>query len=413
MSDSEIPLGDGKFAVAIDRPATIDELQDTVRARVGQGHAIYPQGGCTSLDFGDPPAREGVAISTRGLARVIDYPHEDMTITVEAGMTMAEIDRILSVHNQRLCIDAPMWDRATIGGVYATNWTGPKRFGLGRPRDQVIGISFVNSAGELIHGGGRVVKNVAGYDFPKLLTGSMGTLGIISELTLKVRPKPEASIVVVVRIESLKLAQSLDCLNTSKVRPVAIEVLCKSMESPIASVTERRWDLAVGLEGTKATVDWERDILLAELRPFIDNKDTSFVREAEHEREYWDVFAAEMQSPHQLSMRANIRPSMVGDFLNGLNHDQWLVQSHAGSGVVQANLVGSFDLEQDAVGIDRIREFVRACGGSLTLPTCPTAWKPRLKVWSEPHPDWAIAERIKQALDPLGVMNPGRFVGRI
>ena len=119
-----IPLGDGKNALAIDRPTSINELRQAVRTRAAEGQGIYPQGGCTALNYGGIPAKPGVAISTLGLARVIDYPHEDMTITVEAGITLAEIDRILGAHNQRLCIDAPDANLATIGGIYATNWTG-------------------------------------------------------------------------------------------------------------------------------------------------------------------------------------------------------------------------------------------------------------------------------------------------
>ena len=142
------------------------------------------------------PGRPGVAIDTRSLGRVIDYPHADMTITVEAGITAAALRAVLAEQNQRLLIDVPQADRATLGGVFATNTSGPRRFGLGRPRDQIIGVSFVTSEGVVVKGGGRVVKNVAGYDFPKLLTGSMGTLGIITQMTLKVRPMPEASAIV-------------------------------------------------------------------------------------------------------------------------------------------------------------------------------------------------------------------------
>ncbi len=120
----------------------------------------------------------------------------------------------------------PHPDRATLGGIYATNTSGPRRYGSGRPRDQIIGVSFVTSSGVVVKGGGRVVKNVAGYDFPKLMTGSLGTLGIITQLTLKVRPIPEASALVWVPFTTLKtLAVALDQLNTSSTRPIALELL--------------------------------------------------------------------------------------------------------------------------------------------------------------------------------------------
>ena len=193
------PLGDGRHAHATIRPESIESLCQAVREQVALGHAIYPQGGCTALGYGGIPGRPGVAIDTRSLGRVIEYPHADMTITVEAGITAEALRQVLAEQNQRLQIDVPQADRATLGGVFATNTCGPRRFGLGRPRDQIIGVGFVTSEGALVKGGGRVVKNVAGYDFPRLLTGSLGTLGIIAQMTLKVRPLPEASAVLWVR----------------------------------------------------------------------------------------------------------------------------------------------------------------------------------------------------------------------
>ena len=169
----------------------------------------------------------------RAISRLIDYPFADMTITVEAGMTLSALRAILAEQHQRVLVDAPDPERATLGGIYATNTSGPRRFAAGRPRDQIIGVSFVTSEGVVVKGGGRVVKNVAGYDFPKLLTGSMGTLGIITQLTLKVRPIPEASALVWVPFWNPKsLADTLDQLNTSGTRPVALEFLNGSVPEP-------------------------------------------------------------------------------------------------------------------------------------------------------------------------------------
>src|SRR5262249_5636495 len=150
----------------------------------------------------------------------------------------------------------------------ATNTCGPRRFGLGRPRDQIIGVSFVTSEGVAVKGGGRVVKNVAGYDFPKLLTGSLGTLGIITQMTLKVRPLPEASAIIWVPFSKVELLSgTLDALNTSGSRPVALELLnrpaAETIGEPLGLPTGD-WVIAIGLEDNAASVGWQINQLMTE-----------------------------------------------------------------------------------------------------------------------------------------------------
>ena len=144
------------------------------------------------LDYGLPPARPGVAVELRALDKVIDFPARDMTITVEAGITIARLDEITRAEGLHLPIDVPDPERATLGGAIACNVSGPRRYGYGTFRDYMLGITTVNDRGEEVSAGGRVVKNVAGYDLMKLHTGAMGTLGVITQVTLKLRPVPEA-----------------------------------------------------------------------------------------------------------------------------------------------------------------------------------------------------------------------------
>ena len=207
-------------------PRAARPFATTVREQVALGQAIYPQGGKPSLDYGGTPGRPGVAIGTTAISRLIDYPYADMTITVEAGMTLASLSgdsgRSAAAIAGRCTFSGP----SDLGGIYATNTSGPRRFGAGRPRDQIIGVSFVTSEGVVVKGGGRVVKNVAGYDLPKLLTGSLGTLGIITQLTLKVRPIPETSAIAWVCFRNLQASsEALDRLNVSETRPIAVELL--------------------------------------------------------------------------------------------------------------------------------------------------------------------------------------------
>lgn len=406
-------LGDGRPASATDRPETVDALRQAVVDRVKQGHALYPQGGGTALDFGGIPRQPGVVIDIRALSQVIDYPAADMTITVQAGITMAALRAVLAEQRQRVLVDAPHPDRATVGGVFATNTSGPRRFGAGRPRDQLIGVSFVTSDGALVKGGGRVVKNVAGYDFPKLLTGSLGTLGIITQLTLKVRPIPEADSLVWVPFSTAdSLGPVLDRLNTSATRPVAVELLNPTgarLAGEALGFPVGDWAIVVGFEDNAASVAWQVDRLMIEL-----GRTNIVIREGADAAPLWSSlteFQAAEVGP--VSFVANLRPSTVAPFVRGLDPDRWAVQTHAGNGIVRAHALGASDWQALAPEIDRLRAAADRDGGNLILSRCPTEAKERLRVWGEPRPDWALAERVKRALDPKGVMNPGRFVATI
>ena len=172
--------------------------QAELAAVVSEAHAAgtplqHPLGGGTSLEYGLPARQAGLGLSLTGLTRVVDYPARDMTITVEAGLPLAELAGILAGERQWLPVEGPQPAEATIGGLMATAWSGPRRYGWGTMRDFVIGVSAVDGRGIPFKGGGRVVKNVAGYDFCKLLTGSCGTLAVVTQLTLKLRPLPDRS----------------------------------------------------------------------------------------------------------------------------------------------------------------------------------------------------------------------------
>ncbi len=395
------------------RPRSVDQLREEV-ARLGQARAaIYPQGGGTALDYGNPPTREGAVIETTALDRVIDYPVADMTITVEAGMTLDALQAILAKENQRLPLEAPFPDRATLGGIFATNTSGPRRFGLGRPRDLIIGVSFATCDGNIVKGGGRVVKNVAGYDFPRLLTGSMGTLGILTQMTLKTRPKPESTALVWLSpAVASDMGQALDDLNTSATRPVAIEMLnhsaaemhARTLQTPVADQV-----LVIGFEDNAASVSWQIDALRGEFPGW-----SIEVRRDAEANPAWDsltAFAADATGP--FSAVANMRPSAVSSCLSAIDPQRCAVQAHAGSGLVRLHARGDWT-EQGAIEILHwIRAYALEADGNLVVTRAPDAWKPRLGVWGEPRGDWPLMAKVKAALDPLGVMNPGRFVATI
>jgi glycolate oxidase FAD binding subunit len=406
-------LGDGRFAYATDRPPTLEALAERVALRASDGVALYPQGGRTALDFGGIPRDPGVAIDLRALDRVVDYPASDMTITVEAGITLEKLRETLAREGQRLCLDAPRPERATLGGIYATNACGPNRFALGRPRDQIIGVRFVDSGGQILKGGGRVVKNVAGYDLPKLLTGSMGTLGILAELTLKVRPLPETSVLAWIRFKSLlDASRALDRLTTSGTRPVALELMNEPGAARVGQslgLPVDAWVLAIAYEGNAASVEWQVDRLMLELG----RTDLVFAREDEAARLNAELVESQAGRDSVVSFLVNLRPSRALEWLGLLDQGRWSLQAHAGDGIIRAHLRPGEGMDELGSEVDRLRADAVRLGGNLTLPRCPTAWKGRLRVWGQPRDDGAVASRIKQALDPRGLLNPGRFVGSI
>jgi len=401
-------LGDGRFASVTHHPKSVDELRSIVQSAVASGLAIYPQGGGTSLGYGGIPNRPGVAVRLGRIARVIDYPFADMTVTVEAGMTLSALRALLARQGQRLAIEAAHPDAATLGGIYATASTGPRRFGWGRPRDQIIGVSFVAGDGELVRGGGRVVKNVAGYDFPKLLTGSLGTLGIITELTLKVSPRPEASAVILVVFDSLSAARAaLDQLNVSGTRPIALELIDDYL--PDGPPRGGQWSLMVGFEGNRAAVEWQVRRLESELG----RTELNVLRDHEAETVWLSIVDHEAGEGGPLGFSSSFAPSRVIEFLARVDPEAWSIRVHAGNGVVRGVARSDGDLETWASEVERLRAEASRLGGSLVLPRCPTSWKGRLNVWGPPRPDWTIAEKVKLALDPGRVLNPGRFIGTI
>ena len=308
-------------------PRSSKTLPDRVGEQVAARPRDLPARGTHRSRLRRHPGRPGVAIDTTAISRLIDYPFADMTITVEAGMTLSALRAILATQHQRVLVDAPHPDRATLGGIYATNTSGPRRFSAGRPRDQIIGVSFVTSDGVVVKGGGRVVKNVAGYDFPKLLTGSMGTLGIITQMTLKVRPIPEASALVWVPFWNPKnLADTLDQLNTSATRPIALELLTlgRNAGRPRTGLADRPGSSS---SASKTTRRRSRGSSTAEDRAEPRRFRGRRGRRRRAALEALTEFQAARAGP--ISFVANLRPSSVASFIDGLDPERWSVQAHA------------------------------------------------------------------------------------
>ncbi|WP_439623693.1 FAD-binding oxidoreductase [Gemmata sp.] len=369
-------------------PASVADLSALVTQARAAKHGVYPVGGRTTLDVGLPPIKPGVAVDTTALNRVIDYPARDMTITVQAGSTVAAVQAALAKEGQWLPVDVPAPERATVGGAVAVNQSGPRRYGYGTLRDYVIGISFVTDDGAEVKAGGRVVKNVAGYDLMKLQIGALGTLGVVTQVTLKVKPKPEASAAVVFGCDAAALGPVLDLLHDSKSRPVAVEVLNAAAwrAAGVAPAVAAEWVVAVGFEEKAATVAWQRETVLAELKTAA----VAQVAEVADAAGLWAAITELQLRNDSLHIRkATVLPSKTAEALVKL--PEGLVHAHGLTGVLWYH--------GDA-----------AVAGSA-IRRSPPLTKKAAPVWGTPTPDWELMRHVKKTLDPDNVFNPGRLFG--
>ena len=398
-------------------PASAGELSRFVgeNARTGR-RAMYPVGGRTALHYGYPPATPGIIVSTSRLTGTVDYPARDMTVTVEAGIRLNQLAGILKAERQQLPVDVAQSQRASLGGAVATNTSGPRRFGCGTLRDYVIGLSAVDAQGRLFRAGGRVVKNVAGYDLCKLLVGSLGTLAVITQVTLKLRPLPESSVLLWTTWNGFDdIDIVLERLLTSETRPVALEVLNSGAAKQIAAESRRDLPaglpvLCIGLEGSQRETGWQTETLKDELSPFGPQKieviaggDTSTV---------WSALTEfQVCSDDPLSFQANLPPSATLELVERATQLGAAVQAHAGNGIVIGHLPDDdATVEKAARIVTPLRQMARQAKGNLVVLSCEDGWKSRLPIFGEPEPSRPLMRRLKSSLDPHNLLNPGRFI---
>jgi glycolate oxidase FAD binding subunit len=398
-------------------PANQEELASCIREAFDGNTPLYPMGGRTSLEFGLPVKSPGTGLSLAKLNRVVDYPARDMTITVEAGVTMRTLAELLAKERQRLPVDVPQADRATIGGVIATNWNGPRRFGEGTLRDFVIGIHAVDGRGQSFKGGGRVVKNVAGYDFCKLLTGSLGTLGIITQVTLRLKPIPEQSVLIACSLPDAAAAERhLAALVNSKIRPTAIELLVGPAwhnEPTLAALRRESTSalyLVVGLEGTGPEIEYMVKALSDAWRE-MDIDAPLVVGETAALWHKLTEFAATGESP--LDLKANVVPSGTLAVIEAARHidPDASIQAHAGNGIViiKMSQFPTGGLSRALVG--HLQPIAARHHGQVIVLANPSgAEMTHQSVWGATDSPLELMTAVKRRFDPRDILNRGRFV---
>jgi glycolate oxidase FAD binding subunit len=390
-------------------PSSVDELAAALKAADDGGQAVAAVGGGTQLDLGMPPTRLDLVLETIHLDRVVEYEPADLTVTVEAGIRFSALQRVLHEAGQFLALDPPVSESATIGGLIATNVSGPLRLAYGTARDLVIGTRVANADGTLTRSGGRVVKNVAGYDLNKLYIGSLGTLGVIVELSFKLAPVPPAAATLAGQFSELSSARALlGTVVRSALAPLAIELLGPG--AAMACGLSHGNVVIFRLGGYAEAVDRQ----VRDLSALITQH--GGVRAEAHENLWEDLARMRVAAQHRdvvLKAAAPLAEStaLVEILERGLSDLQPHVWAHAGNGVAYA----ACDALASADSLGQLRRDVTALGSnaSLVVQRCPTELKRVVDVWGDPGSSIALMRALKTKLDPKGTLNPGRYVGGI
>jgi glycolate oxidase FAD binding subunit len=404
MAPSTVEPGDvvaGMRPTAAVEPASVAEAAEVMRALAVDRLAVAFVGGGTDLELGAAPSRLDVVLRTRRLARIREHAPSDQIVAVEAGMTVAALQRALAPHGQRLALDPPDPERATVGGVVAANAFGPRRTRFGAVRDLVIGVTLVRADGVVAHGGGKVVKNVAGFDLPRLLCGSLGTLGLVAEVVFRLHPLPEASGTAVFEgLAGVDVREAVPGLRELAVEPAALAAFS---DGP-------RFRLAVRFEGFAPGVRDQLERVLA-------RAGGGARLEGAEEAALWARHDA-LRSAGPVRAKATFAPAALVRALDALAP---LRQALGGAPLAIHPALGVVFLagearepEAVAAAVASARAALRPLGnGALVLAAAPAALRTRTDPWGAPPAGLEIMRRLKRELDPDARLAPGRFVGGI
>jgi glycolate oxidase FAD binding subunit len=391
----------GREALAarlIAEPRDSDEIAALVRYCEAGNITLAPIGAARTLgEIRRAPASLGVSLVR--MDRVVSYEPDDMTVIVEPGMTLEALNLRLGEHGQRLPLDPCNPGATTLGALIGASQTGPLRLSEGTPRDLLIGVRFVGHAGRTVHGGGRVVKNVAGYDLMKVMTGSFGTLGIITEAAFKLRPLPEGY-----TLGLLPFARAADAFGAALKLHDALPLVHAEVLSPALSGRfgyPEAYLLMAAIAGSASELEYQRGHF-GGLGGAVFSDGARAVETYDQLRDLEFASAA-------LAAQLATAPAELGGCVESLGAE---FRAHAACGIAQVFISGDLDVEKARATLARWRAAARAACGHLRLLAAAPALRPHLEFFDEP-PAGALKlmRRLKAAFDPAGVFNPGCFVG--
>jgi glycolate oxidase FAD binding subunit len=414
--------------VPVERSASPESASE-LAAVLGEAHAaglsLAAVGGGSKLHLGNPPRPVHLAVHTARIRGIVEYEPGNLTVSVRAGTTLEDLQQLLGAENQFLPLDPPHLDRATLGGLTACNSSGPIRFRYGTVRDMLLGIRVVLADGTQTKAGGKLVKNVTGYDMCKLYAGSLGTLGVITELTFKVQPKSEALATVSLTCPSLRAAfEAAQALLRDDLAPDAIEVLNDCAFAVLTGDAHGMpWVLLVRFGEADAAVRWQVD----RMRKIAADAGAavSGVLDARESGAIWRQMASLRAGPatggvlllkcpvlHNSAVETGRRLQEMGARLSA----RTLIFCHAGNHI----LYGRYEWPDGICDPGSVRREILALrgqclaeGGHAVVEMAPLDVKRGLDVWGYQAPALDLMRRIKSQFDPKGLLNPGRYVGGI
>ena len=385
------------------QPSSAREAAATLKRLSTDGLSTVIRGAGSKMDWGRPPSKIDVMFDMRRLNRVLEHQHGDLTATIEAGATLRDVNDVLSRLGQGLPLDPPFADEATIGGILATNDSGPLRHRYGAPRDLVIGVQLATTDGELTKAGGKVVKNVAGYDLSRLMAGSFGSLAAIVSATFKLAPIPDASKTVRLSAgDAAALAQIVRAVMSSQLDPMAFEIGTGAAGDAArsSSTAEPLLHALVRFASLPAAVDAQVAAATETLRPLAASVQ---VIEGYAERTLWRTHASQLWEKPGAIVRASWLPAALANVLDELPVGAELI----GRGAVGAGLVRieGEEAEQARV-IGALRHSPHF--GNVVIRRGSPALKALVDVWGPQGDRGRLLASMKRAFDPEGILNAGR-----
>jgi glycolate oxidase FAD binding subunit len=426
---------DGVVPSVVAQPANAEQAAEIVKIAVQEKLAVLPCGARTSIGIGMPPSRYDLALDVTRIRGIAHYDPDDLTVSVNAGTPLAEVAKILAEKNQFLPLAVPFFENATVGGAIASGLDSPLRHSYGTARDFVIGAEFVDGTGALAKSGGRVVKNVTGYDFHKLLNGSLGSLAVITRINFRTFPlQPARRGFLASFADETSALGFVKELAATPLTPVVLEVLSPEFakrflaeKSPVASlrVDLQAWTVCVGFEGSNEVCErYGRDLTrlarTARTQDAITVLDAQFLPLLQILREALALMSR--TAPLAVVFRFATLPVRLPDLLRAL-------RSFAGSSwMPSATLVRSGSVvylallprDGDESALKQVAYFWKSAGSlraqfefDASILFCPAEWKSELDVWGHVAGPVDLQRRIKKAFDPCGTFAPGRFAGGI